>query len=144
MGFDSPVTLHQLYLSGVSSARFPSKVRIFANHPELTLGDVEDVISVQELDVVQDPCGQTAHPLKVPKLSNVSNIQLLISGRDAGRGAGNGGEDSEEAPLEVSYIGFKGVASGFKSGPVNTVYEARANIADHPKTFTENQTPWSL
>ena len=88
---------------------------LFANHTDLdTVCEIPHTQTIENL--VEDPCGVVEYPLRVARFSQVNSLCIAIPG-----------------PVELFYIGLKGLASGDQRKAVVTVYESRANLADHQK-----------
>lgn len=118
--FTGSVRLRSLLLKTGPGDQTPSKVVLYANEPSLDFEDVADKDPTQEFDVAQGrEVGEYA--VKTNKFSNVSSITLFFP-------ASQGAEATQ-----IYYVGFLGHWTKRKKHPIITVYEAQANIADHPK-----------
>jgi hypothetical protein len=116
--FTCPVKLTGLTVIGGEAGRSPRQVLLFAN-----LVDAGAVMEIpdatQTVDpLVEDFCGVVEYPLRPVKFSQVTSLTLQFPLRD-------------DVATELFWIGLKGVASGDQRKAVVTVYESRANIADH-------------
>jgi hypothetical protein len=115
--FTCPVKLTGLTVIGGEHGSSPDRVRIFSN-----LSDPATVMEIsepsQEIEsMVEDFCGVVEYPLRPARFALVNSVTFQFPFR--------------EGPLELMWIGLKGVASGDKRRAVVTVYEARPNLADH-------------
>jgi len=118
--FTGSVKLRSLLLKSGPGDQTPAKVALFANIDNLDFSDAQDKEPLQQFDVaVGREVGE--YSLKPAKFPNVSTITLFFP-------ASQGAETTR-----IYYIGFLGQWSERKQDPVITVYEARANLADHEK-----------
>jgi len=131
--FTGSVRLRSLLLKTGPEGQTPSKVALYANEAGLDFEDIANKTPTQEFDVAQGrELGEYA--VKTAKFSNVSSVTLFFP-------AAQGAETTQ-----IYYVGFLGHWTERKNQPVITVYEAQANIADHPKiqgmdgTFNAPQT----
>lgn len=116
--FTCPVKITALTVIGGDNGKSPCKVNLFANLADPT--SVMDVNSpTQSVDLVEDFCGTIEYPLRVTRFSQVNYLTL---------------EFPPSGDMQVFWIGLKGIASGDARKAVVTVYESRANLADHQKT----------
>jgi hypothetical protein len=114
--FTCPVKLLTFGVIGDESCS-PQNVQLFANQPDLTMGDAEDVEPTQSFDLVEDMHGAVDYRVRVTKFAQVNSISFYFrSGLDE---------------LKLSWLGLRGESSNLQRRAVNTVYEARANLADH-------------
>jgi hypothetical protein len=112
------VKITGLTVIGGENGKSPCKVNLFANLSDPT--SVMDVSSpTQSVDLVEDFCGTIEYPLRVTRFSQVNYLTL---------------EFPPSGDMQVFWIGLKGIASGDARKAVVTVYESRANLADHQKT----------
>jgi hypothetical protein len=117
--FTCPMKLTGITIIGGENGSSPSSVRLFAN-----LQDPGTVMEIQQASqeiesLSEDFCGVIEHPLRPARFSLVSSLTLQFPPK------------SEGPLIEVFWIGLKGIASGDKREAVVTVYESRANLADH-------------
>ena len=113
--FACPVKMTGLTVIGGENGTSPRKVNLFANLPDPS--SVLEVQPSQSLDLVPDDfCGAVEYPLRVTKFSQVNCLTLQFP---------------EIREIQLSWIGIKGIASGDARKAVVTVYESRANLADH-------------
>lgn len=111
VSFTCPVKISGVTVITSSSA----PLHLYANlvDPET----VEEVAPKQTIDsLVEDWCGVIEYPLRVAKFSQINSLTLWFM----------------EPSVELFYIGLRGIASGDQRRAVVTVYESRANVADHP------------
>jgi hypothetical protein len=119
--FTCPVKLTGITIIGGENGSSPSCVRLFANlHDCHSVNDVSE--PSQSIDsLVEDFCGVVEYPLRPVRFSNVNSLTLQFPHK----------EEVEGGRIELNWIGLKGVASGDQRKAVVTVYESRANLADH-------------
>jgi hypothetical protein len=117
--FNCPVKLTGIAIIGGDLGTSPNSVRLFANiHDCHSVNDVsEPSQSIETL--VEDFCGVVEYPLRPVRFSNVNSLTLQFPHKEEG------------GRMEINWIGLKGVASGDQRKAVMTVYESRANVADH-------------
>jgi len=118
--FTGSVRLRSLLLKTGPTDQTPSKVALYANAASLDFNDISDRKPTQELDVAQGrEVGEYA--VKTSQFSNISSVTLFFP------------ESQGAETIQIYYIGFLGHWTERKNNPIITVYEAQANIADHPK-----------
>ncbi|KAH8926114.1 DUF1000-domain-containing protein [Atractiella rhizophila] len=117
--FTGNVKLRSIIVKSGPSGNTANKLKIFSNRT-LDFNEADSSVGTQEIDI---PISREAveYPLRVAKFPVVKNLSLFFPS--------NHGEDS----TRVYYIGFKGEFSEFKEQPMITVYELKANPADHTK-----------
>jgi hypothetical protein len=114
--FTCPVKLISFNVIGDESCS-PQNVLLFANRPDLTIGDAEDTEPTQSMDLVEDMHGAVDYRVRATKFAQCNAIAFYFrSGLDE---------------LKLSWLGLRGEASEAQRKAVQTVYEARANLADH-------------
>jgi hypothetical protein len=112
--FTCPVKLTGITVIGGENGRSPTKVDLLANCSDLATA--RELAPTQTIDnLVEDFCGAVEHPLRVARFPNVTSLILRFP----------------EPEKTVFWIGLRGVASGAQRKAVVTVYESRANLADH-------------
>jgi hypothetical protein len=115
VAFTCPVKMTGITLIGGADGRSPSKVDLYSNL--ISMESADEVTPSQTIDpLVEDLCGIVEYPLRAVKFSQVTRVVLRLTG---------------QVGFEVNWIGFRGIASGDKRAAVVTVYESRANLADH-------------
>ncbi|GLB33646.1 putative PITH domain containing protein [Lyophyllum shimeji] len=118
--FTGSVRLRSLLLKTGPTDQTPAKVALYANAASLDFSDIGDRKPTQEFDVAQGrEVGEYA--VKTSQFSNISSVTLFFP------------ESQGAETTQIYYIGFLGHWTERKDNPVITVYEAQANIADHPK-----------
>ncbi|KAJ3572550.1 hypothetical protein NP233_g3002 [Leucocoprinus birnbaumii] len=118
--FTGSVRLRSVLLKTGPGDQTPTKVQLFANQENMDFQDIEHHTPTQEFEIPQGrEVGEYA--VKTAKFSNVSSLALFFP-------EGQGGDT-----IQIYYLGFLGHWTERKNNPVITVYEAQANIADHPK-----------
>ena len=73
--------------------------------------------------LVEDLCGACEYICRAGKFSNLLHLMIHFERDEAA--------EEEEMAKEVFWIGLKGMPTNFKRQAVETVYESRANLADH-------------
>ncbi|EMD33304.1 hypothetical protein CERSUDRAFT_142239 [Gelatoporia subvermispora B] len=118
--FTGSVKLRALLLKAGPSDQTPVKVALYNNIENLDFSDIADLKPTQEFTVAQSRDVGEYHvmPAKFPNVRSVTLFFPASQGADTTR---------------IYYIGFLGQWSERKTEPVITVYEARANLADHEK-----------
>ncbi len=115
VAFTCPVKLTGITVIGGANGLHPSKVDLYSNLTSME--SAEEVPASQSVDpLTEDLCGIVEYPLRAVKFSLVTKLVLRFTGSPG---------------FELNWIGFRGIASGDKREAVVTVYESRANIADH-------------
>ncbi|KAI0297300.1 PITH domain-containing protein [Multifurca ochricompacta] len=118
--FTGSVKLRCLLLKSGPGDQTPAQVALFTNADDLDFSDAVEKVPAQKFDVATGrEVGEYA--LKPAKFPNVSSVTLFFP-------ASQGAETTR-----IYYIGFLGQWSERKQEPVITVYESRANLADHEK-----------
>ncbi|OCH94886.1 DUF1000-domain-containing protein [Obba rivulosa] len=118
--FAGSVKLRALLLKAGPGGQTPAKVALYNNIENVDFSDIADLKPTQEFDVVQSRDVGEYHVMPA-KFPNVTSITIFLP---ASQGADT---------IRVYYLGFLGQWSERKNEPVITVYEARANLADHEK-----------
>jgi hypothetical protein len=117
--FSCGVKLTGITVIGGENGSAPSSLRLFANlQDSSTVNEISEPSQVID-SLVEDFCGVVEYPLRPVRFSNVNSLVLQFPVKTNG------------VPIEINWIGLKGIASGDKRQAVVTVYESRANIADH-------------
>ncbi|CAL1715723.1 unnamed protein product [Somion occarium] len=118
--FTGAVKPRALLLKAGPSEYTPAKVALYSNAEELDFSDIADLKPTQEFDVAQGRDIGEYHVMPA-KFPNVTSITLFFP---ASQGADT---------TRIYYVGFLGQWSERKIEPVVTVYESRANLANHEK-----------
>lgn len=118
--FTGSVKLRAVLLKAGPGDHTPAKVALYNNVENLDFSDIADLKPTQEFDIVQSRDVGEYHVMPA-KFPNVTSITLFFP---ASQGADT---------TRVYYVGFLGQWHERKNEPVITVYEARANLADHEK-----------
>jgi len=119
--FTGSVKLRALLLKAGPQAQTPAKIALFANENNLDFEDVADWKPTQELTIADTGREIGEYQVMSAKFTNISCVTLFVP-------ASQGAETTR-----IYYVGFLGQWSERRSDPVVTVYEARANLADHEK-----------
>ncbi|KAH7884580.1 galactose-binding domain-like protein [Phlebopus sp. FC_14] len=118
--FTGTVKLRSLLLKAGPGDQTPEKVLMFVNEPSLDFSDAQDKSPTQVFEVAEGR-DVTEYAVRASKSSNVSSVTIFVPS--------NRGADA----TRLYYVGFLGQWTERRSNPVITVYEARANLADHEK-----------
>ena len=114
--FACPVKITGITVIPGDRGRKPGKLDLYPNL--IDIGTVGEVPASQTIDnLVEDLCGVVEYSLRVVKFSSVTTLTLHFS--------------PSEGPFDLCWIGLRGIASGDQRRAVVTVYESRANLADH-------------
>ena len=97
----------------------PSNMKVYKNVEAVDINILEEKKPIQTIDMNENPTGELEYLLNVSKFNNTNNIVL---GFDENFGAKN---------TVIKYIGLKGEKLREKIKVIETVYEVRANLADH-------------
>lgn len=115
VAFTCPVKLTGLTVIGGANGQHPSKIDLYSNL--LSMESAEEVAVSQSIDpLVEDMCGVVEYPLRAVKFSQVTKLVMRFTGPEG---------------FQLNWVGVRGIASGDKREAVVTVYESRANLADH-------------
>ena len=117
--FNGEIKIKAVIVIGGDEGSAPSKLKLYTNVEAVDINILEDKKPIQTIDLNENLSGDIDYLLNVSKFSNVGNVVL---GFDENFGAKN---------TVVKYIGFKGEKLREKVKVVETVYEVRANLADH-------------
>ncbi len=114
--FTCPVKLTGVTVIGGDGGRTPHRLDLFANVTDFNT--VDELVPSQSLEnLVDDFCGAIEHPVRVAKFAHVTNLMMRFP--------------KPPEDFAIYWIGLRGVASGAQRKAVVTVYESRANVADH-------------
>lgn len=117
--FNGEIKIKALVIIGGEEGAAPSKVKLYKDVEAVDINILEEKKPLQVVDLADNLSGELDYLLNVSKFSNVGNIVL---GFDENFGAKSS---------VLKYIGFKGEKLREKVKVVTTVYEVRANLADH-------------
>lgn len=114
--FTCPVKLTGISVIGGDNGRSPSQVDLFSNITDYS--SLAELTPTQTLEnLVDDFCGAVEYPVRVAKFAHVTTLMLRFP--------------KPPEDFSIYWIGLRGVASGAQRKAVVTVYESRANVADH-------------
>ena len=114
--FTCEVRVKCICLVGGDDGEAPTQMKLYKNEEVVDINIQEEKKSVQDIELAE---GDMEYPTNVSKFTNVSNIVL---GLDGSFGANRS---------SLLYIGIKGDKLRNKHKIGETVYEVRANLADH-------------
>ena len=117
--FNGEIKVKAICVIGGEDGTAPAKMKLYKNVEAVDINILEDKKPVQVVDLNENPSGELEYLINVSKFTNVTNLVL-------------GFDDNFGAPsTAIKFIGFKGEKLREKSKFVETVYEVRANLADH-------------
>ena len=114
--FTCPVKLTGIIVIGGENGKSPSLVQLFSNLQDLICATEIEPTQIVE-NMVEDFCGVIEYPLRPARFAQVNSVTIRFPQQEK----------------EVYWIGLRGIASGDQRKAVVTVYESRANLADHDK-----------
>ena len=117
--FTGEIKVKTICVIGGEDGTAPAKMKLYKNVEAVDINILEDKKPVQVIDMNENVSGEMEYLINITKFNNISNIVL---GFDENFGAPN---------TVIKYIGFKGEKLREKVKVVETVYEVRANLADH-------------
>lgn len=127
--FTAQIKLKSIAILGVESEA-PDSVKIYANRDDVDFDSVDSISPTQEFSLLENVSRGTVpeYPTKVAKFSSLHCLTLFFPSNFSG---------SERT--RISYIGLKGEFKEINRDPVIAIYEASADLADHPMTsVTQN------
>lgn len=117
--FNGEIKVKSICVIGGEDGTAPSKMKLYKNVEAVDINIMEDKKPIQVIDMNENVSGELEYLVNITKFNNVSNIVL---GFDENFGSPN---------TVIKYIGFKGEKLREKVKVIETVYEVRANLADH-------------
>jgi hypothetical protein len=117
--FTTPVKVHSVCVIGGLDGSAPSLVKVYANRPYLDFTSAEELSPTQQFDLIENHDGTYEYPTRVSKFMNVTALQLYFP------------QNFGCNIMEITYLGFKGEASGHRREAVVTIYESRPVMSDH-------------
>ena len=114
--FTCEVRVKSVCMIGGDDGEAPTKLRLYKNEEAVDINIQEEKKSVQDIELNE---GENEYPVNMTKFNNVSNLVLGIDGSFGG---------SKSA---LKFLGIKGERLRNKVKVIETVYEVRANLADH-------------
>ena len=117
--FNGEIKIKAICIIGGEDGTAPTKMKLYKNVEAVDINILEDMKPVQVIDMNENVSGELDYLVNITKFSNVGNIVL---GFDENFGAAN---------TIIKFIGFKGEKLREKVKVIDTVYEVRANLADH-------------
>jgi hypothetical protein len=132
--FTAQVKLKSIAVLGVESEA-PDVLKMYANRDDVDFDSVDSIDCTQELSLLRDiPHGTVAeYPTKVAKFSSLHCLTLFFPSNFSGSDR-----------TRISYIGLKGEFTQINRDPVIAIYEASADLADHPMTNTTQNMNHSI
>ena len=124
--FTAQVKLKSIAVLGVESAA-PDLLKLYANREDVDFDTVDSIFPTQEFSLLENvPHGTIPeYPTKVAKFSSLHCLTLFFPSNFSGSEC-----------TRISYIGLKGEFIEINRDPVIAIYEASADLADHPMTNT--------
>lgn len=117
--FTTPVKLHSICVIGGLDGTAPSLIKVYSNRPYMDFSAVEDLAPTQQFELIENPDGLYEYSTRVSKFMNVTQLQLYFP-RNFGCNF-----------MEITYLGFKGEATGHRREAVIAIYESRPVMSDH-------------
>ena len=117
--FNGEIKVKAIIIIGGEEGTAPSKMKLYKNVTDVDINILEEKKPVQTIDMNENVTGELEYLLNVSQFNNVSNI---VIGFDENFGAKN---------TVIKFIGLKGEKLREKIKVIETVYEVRANLADH-------------
>jgi hypothetical protein len=102
----------------------PSSIKAFVNKEDIDFSNVDTIKPIQEWSIAPEYAdGRViSYPTRQSRFSNVDHLTLYID-KDGG----------QAGILRLFYLAIHGIVTRLKQDqPVIAVYEARANLSDHP------------
>ncbi|KAK1074595.1 hypothetical protein LTR12_005785 [Friedmanniomyces endolithicus] len=119
--FTAQIRLHSILLRTSTTSSAPQTLKLFLNRDDLDFSTAASLPATQTLELAQSNEVQEV-PVKRALFNTVRSLDLFFED--------NWGQGEEDV-TRVSYIGFKGEWLKLSREPVNFLYEAAANPADH-------------
>ncbi|KAK0254748.1 hypothetical protein LTR91_010141 [Friedmanniomyces endolithicus] len=121
--FTAQIRLHSILLRTSTTSSAPQTLKLFLNRDDLDFSTAASLPATQTLELAQSNEVQEV-PVKRALFNTVRSLDLFFED--------NWGQGEEDV-TRVSYIGFKGEWMKLSREPVNFLYEAAANPADHKR-----------
>jgi hypothetical protein len=115
------VKLHAILLRTSTTASAPKTLKVFANRDDLDFSTATELEPTQTFELAQTNDVQE-HGVKRALFNATRNLTLFFEDNFG---------DGEEDETVVNYLAFKGQFMKLNKEPVNFLYEAAANPADH-------------
>ncbi|KAK3625871.1 hypothetical protein LTR56_020184 [Elasticomyces elasticus] len=119
--FTAQIRLHSILIRTSTSDSAPQTLKLFINRDDLDFSAASSLQPTQTLELAQSNDVQEV-PVKRALFNTVRSLDLFFED--------NWGQGEEDV-TRVSYLGFKGEWMKLSREPVNFLYEAAANPADH-------------
>ncbi|KAK5678245.1 hypothetical protein LTS10_009415 [Elasticomyces elasticus] len=119
--FTAQIRLHSILIRTSTTDSAPQTLKLFINRDDLDFSAASSLQPTQTLELAQSNDVQEV-PVKRALFNTVRSLDLFFED--------NWGQGEEDV-TRVSYLGFKGEWMKLSREPVNFLYEAAANPADH-------------
>ncbi|KAK3113515.1 hypothetical protein LTR53_009121 [Teratosphaeriaceae sp. CCFEE 6253] len=119
--FTAQIRLHSILIRTSTSDSAPQNLKVYLNREDLDFSTATSLQPTQTLELAQSNDVQEV-PVKRALFNTVRSLYLFFED--------NWGQGEEDV-TRVSYLGFKGEWMKLSREPVNFLYEAAANPADH-------------
>ncbi|KAK0289398.1 hypothetical protein LTR35_002595 [Friedmanniomyces endolithicus] len=119
--FTAQIRLHSILLRTSTTSSAPQNLKLFLNRDDLDFSTAASLPATQILELAQSNEVQEV-PVKRALFNTLRSLDLFFED--------NWGQGEEDV-TRLSYIGFKGEWMKLSREPVNFLYEAAANPADH-------------
>eukprot|EP00359_Climacostomum_virens_P008068 CAMPEP_0204917250 /NCGR_PEP_ID=MMETSP1397-20131031/14880_1 /ASSEMBLY_ACC=CAM_ASM_000891 /TAXON_ID=49980 /ORGANISM="Climacostomum Climacostomum virens, Strain Stock W-24" /LENGTH=206 /DNA_ID=CAMNT_0052090037 /DNA_START=82 /DNA_END=698 /DNA_ORIENTATION=- len=117
--FTCPVKLNSICVIGGLDGTSPSLVKAYANRQYLDFASADDLPPTQQFELIENPDGSYEYSTRVSKFMNVTQLQLYFP------------QNYGCNFMEITYLGFKGEATGHRNEAVIAIYESRPVVSDH-------------
>ncbi|GME34128.1 hypothetical protein GTA08_BOTSDO11095 [Neofusicoccum parvum] len=119
--FTGQVRLHAILLRSSATDSAPKTLKVFLNRDDLDFSTASDLQPTQTLELSQTNDVQEL-PVKRALFNTTRSLALFFEDNFG---------DGDEDVTRISYLAFKGEFMRLNKEPVNFLYEAAANPADH-------------
>ncbi|TKA69369.1 hypothetical protein B0A55_06159 [Friedmanniomyces simplex] len=119
--FTAQIRLHSILIRTSTTSSAPQTLKLFLNRDDLDFSTASSLQATQVLELAQSNDVQEV-PVKRALFNTARSLDLFFED--------NWGQGEEDV-TRISYIGFKGEWMKLSREPVNFLYEAAANPADH-------------
>ncbi|KAK3112820.1 hypothetical protein LTR53_010501 [Teratosphaeriaceae sp. CCFEE 6253] len=119
--FTAQIRLHSILVRTSTTDSAPQNLKVYLNRDDLDFSTAASLQPTQTLELAQSNDVQEV-PVKRALFNTVRSLDLFFED--------NWGQGEEDV-TRVSYLGFKGEWMKLSREPVNFLYEAAANPADH-------------
>ena len=119
--FAGQVKLHSILIRTGQDDSAPSTLKLYANKDDLDFSGASELSPTQTIELAQSSEVQE-YPVKRVLFNSTRSLTLFFE---------DNWSHGDEDVTKISYIGFKGEFMKLSKEPINFLYEAAANPADH-------------